>query len=821
MFIAPPLPDISSAVAVIARKNRSVRDVLSNRETQFWINNHQGIAPELWLIQNNTGPGPDSAGAFSHVSQVKENPVLDLAGSDGVLVKGITDQSLEYKIFAATREGGSTEGDNFIVKNGGDWGILFEDSALAVVKSRGADSPGTNSYTGTGVMLGLFNTSIGTLSYTDNSTTGLATVYIDPTSTVGTFTNTATLAADYSVVNEGKITGDITNTGIMAPVLNTGTIGGNASLGKGTMLSPATLILAGSSASVAGTVSSDGTSGAAAGKNTLLAIGDADNTATLDTDSVGSAYVDNLSIASGSQLTVLKNNDWHLLSTGADAVSNAGTLVMNSGSTLAGNLTSTGTLTMSDEASASASIGGSLINSGRIVLNPTDHSAGNTLTINGNYTGTAGSSLQLGTVLGGDNSLTDLLNITGNASGQTKVYVTNENGAGAHTLEGIKVIAVGATSGADFSLGNRVVAGAYDYSLTGRADGYYLTSLYAPTPPTPLTPLTPLTPTVRPEVGSYTASLRAANTLFSFSLRDREGEQNFTGSSEKERAEPGIWMRNEGGYNSASTSDEQNHTDSSRYVLQMGGDLARWSTDGVNQFSLGLMGGYATQHSTTRNALTGYRSQADIHGYSTGAYVTWFQNAADKTGFYADSWMQYSWFNTQVKGDGLDAEHYDSRGLSASLESGYAMRVSQWKSTTGTENAVYIEPHAQAVWSGVNADSFSETNGTRVSGTGNDNLQLRLGARTYLNGKSRYDRDTYREFQPFVEANWIYNTQQYGVRMNDVVFRAAGDRNVGELKTGVEARLGERFSGWVAIAQQMGGSGYADTTGSLGVRYTF
>ncbi|NQS84997.1 autotransporter outer membrane beta-barrel domain-containing protein [Pantoea allii] len=670
-------------------------------------------------------------------------------------------------------------------------------------------------------MLGLFNTSIGTLSYTDNSTTGLATVYIDPTSTVGTFTNTATLAADYSVVNEGKITGDITNTGIMAPVLNTGTIGGNASLGKGTMLSPATLILAGSSASVAGTVSSDGTSGAAAGKNTLLAIGDADNTATLDTDSVGSAYVDNLSIASGSQLTVLKNNDWHLLSTGADAVSNAGTLVMNSGSTLAGNLTSTGTLTMSDEASASASIGGSLINSGRIVLNPTDHSAGNTLTINGNYTGTAGSSLQLGTVLGGDNSLTDLLNITGNASGQTKVYVTNENGAGAHTLEGIKVIAVGATSGADFSLGNRVVAGAYDYSLTGRADGYYLTSLYAPTPPTPLTPLTPLTPTVRPEVGSYTASLRAANTLFSFSLRDREGEQNFTGSSEKERAEPGIWMRNEGGYNSASTSDEQNHTDSSRYVLQMGGDLARWSTDGVNQFSLGLMGGYATQHSTTRNALTGYRSQADIHGYSTGAYVTWFQNAADKTGFYADSWMQYSWFNTQVKGDGLDAEHYDSRGLSASLESGYAMRVSQWKSTTGTENAVYIEPHAQAVWSGVNADSFSETNGTRVSGTGNDNLQLRLGARTYLNGKSRYDRDTYREFQPFVEANWIYNTQQYGVRMNDVVFRAAGDRNVGELKTGVEARLGERFSGWVAIAQQMGGSGYADTTGSLGVRYTF
>jgi len=149
------------------------------------------------------------------------------------------------------------------------------------------------------------------------------------------------------------------------------------------------------------------------------------------------------------------------------------------------------------------------------------------------------------------------------------------------------------------------------------------------------------------------------------------------------------------------------------------------------------------------------------------------------------------------------------------------MRVSQWTGAGGTENALYVEPHAQAVWSDVNAGSFREANGTRVSGTGNDNVQLKLGVRTYLNGKSWYDRDTVREFQPFVEANWIYNTQQYGVRLNDTDLRAAGDRNIGELKTGIEARLGKRFSGWATVAQQMGGAGYHDTTGLLGVRITF
>ena len=618
--------------------------------------------------------------------------------------------------------------------------------------------------------------------------------------------NSGTISGE--MINSGIIGGDLKNTGaITQGILNSGTVQGKIEIGD------ASLTLSGRSASVAGTITG--------GEASSLSVGNSVTSASYKAASGNDATVGSISVTQGSKLTLDDGIIWSTAGSNA-AINNEGTVVLNN-SSLWGNLANTGILTLGSESSISATISGSVSNTGSIVLNPTDHSAGNTLTISGNYTGTPGSTVRLGTVLGGDNSLTDLLNITGNTGGQSIIYVTNENGTGAKTLEGIKVIAVGGTSAATFSLGDRVVAGAYDYSLKKGTGGYYLTSVYEPAPaPTPApAPAPAVTHTIRPEVGSYTASLRAVNTLFSFSLRDREGEQNFTGTSEQVRAEPGMWMRNEGGYNSASTSDKQNHTDSARYVLQMGGEVARWSTDAVNQFSLGLMGGYATQHSNTRNALTGYRSQADIHGYSAGTYATWRQNAADKTGLYADSWMQYSWFSTQVKGDDLDAEHYGSRGLSASLESGYAMRVSQWRNADRTENALYVEPHMQAVWSDVRSDSFSEASDTRVSGTGNDNVQLRLGIRTYLNGKSRYDRDTVREFQPFVEADWIYNTQQYGVRLNDTAFRAAGERNIGELKTGIEARLGERFSGWATVAQQVGGSGYHDTSGLLGIRFTF
>ncbi|MGQ7110704.1 autotransporter outer membrane beta-barrel domain-containing protein [Escherichia sp. TWPC-MK] len=44
----------------------------------------------------------------------------------------------------------------------------------------------------------------------------------------------------------------------------------------------------------------------------------------------------------------------------------------------------------------------------------------------------------------------------------------------------------------------------------------------------------------------------------------------------------------------------------------------------------------------------GYKSDGRISGYSAGLYATWYQNDANKTGAYVDSWALYNWFDNSV-----------------------------------------------------------------------------------------------------------------------------------------------------------------------------
>lgn len=171
-------------------------------------------------------------------------------------------------------------------------------------------------------------------------------------------------------------------------------------------------------------------------------------------------------------------------------------------------------------------IGGNLINSGNVWTGSSGSAAGNQLVVNGNYQGDGGH-LHLNTVLNGDNSVTDKLIVKGNTSGTTGVSVTNAGGSGAQTLNGIEVIHVDGQSNGIFTQDGRIVAGAYDYSLVrgqGNNDSNWcLTSHKGSLGPDPKPD-----PEVRPEHGSYTANLAAANTLFVTRLHDRLGETQYT-----------------------------------------------------------------------------------------------------------------------------------------------------------------------------------------------------------------------------------------------------------------------------------------------------
>lgn len=484
-------------------------------------------------------------------------------------------------------------------------------------------------------------------------------------------------------------------------------------------------------------------------------------------------------------------------------------------------------------------IGGNLTNSGQIQVGQTgsDVLAGNTLTVNGNYTGNGGK-IAFNTALGNDDSTTDHMTVGGDTGGTTYVVVANAGGSGARTLNGIELINVDGRSDGEFLQDGRIAAGAYDYRLSRGAGAnqknWYLTNgaddpqgEVDPTDPTdPTEPGIPEPPAsnnvmLRPEAGSYTANLAAANTMFNTRLHDRLGETQYTDAITGEKNVTSLWLRQVGTHNASRSNIGSLKTTSNQYVVMLGGDVAQWSRDGLDRGHLGIMGGYGNNQSKTRSSVTGYSAKGQVNGYSIGLYGTWYANDADKTGLYIDSWVQYGWFKNTVNGEDLPLEKYDSSGLSASLESGYAWKVGEFSGSKQSLNTVYIQPQAQITWMGVRADDHTEGNGTRINSDGDGNIQTRLGTRVFLKGHSNIDEGKGREFEPFIEANWLHNTRSYSTSMNSVRISQDGARNIGELKTGVEGQLSRNLTAWGNVGQQVGDKGYFNTEAMLGVKYSW
>jgi autotransporter family porin len=474
------------------------------------------------------------------------------------------------------------------------------------------------------------------------------------------------------------------------------------------------------------------------------------------------------------------------------------------------------------------------------IVNYVDNSSTfKTLTVTGNYHSDGGY-IYFNTALNDDTSETDKLLIEGNTSGTTYVVVRNAGGAGNETLEGIELIRVNGDSDGEFIQSGRIVAGAYDYSLNrgqdnslgrshdGKSSHWYLTNVSAPivTPidppetvdPTPPVEVGPKQKVERPEASGYSANLAAANNMFVTRLHDRVGDTQYIDAFTGEQKVTSLWMRNEGGHTRSRDSYDQLGTQSNRYVLQLGGDIAQWSNNDVDSFHLGIMGGYGNSKSRTESRLSGYSARSSVDGYSLGMYGTWYANEADKSGLYVDSWAQYSWFNNRVEGQDLATESYKSSGVTASIESGYTFNVGE----NTTKNATYfIQPKAQITWMGVKADDHKEDNGTQVSGEGDGNIQTRLGVKAFMKGYADQDKGKNRVFQPFVEVNWIHNTKDFGTTMDGMTVKQDGAANIGELKLGVEGQLNKNMNIWGNVGQQLGNKGYSDTAVMLGVKYHF
>ncbi|MFA9438791.1 autotransporter outer membrane beta-barrel domain-containing protein [Uliginosibacterium sp. sgz301328] len=539
-----------------------------------------------------------------------------------------------------------------------------------------------------------------------------------------------------------------------------------------------------------------------------------------------------VALANGSVLTGVVNSSEYD-ATGARDDANAGTVNMNMATNSVWNMTDSSVVSNLRLSNARINFATPADTSDAAAFVPT------TLTVAGDYEGDGGV-MAMNTVLGDDTSKTDKLVVKGSTSGTTNVVINNIGGAGAQTVEGIEIVNVEGDSNGVFQKldGTRIVAGSYDYSIVNKNKNWYLTSLLndpgvTPDPdpdpdpepdPDPDPGITPdpdpdpgVTPDPepdpihvnRPESASYIANLAAANTMFMTRLHDRLGETQYTDVLTGEKKVTSMWARAEGGEGNFGDASGQLDTKSHRYVLQVGGDLAQWSSDGLDRWHLGVMGGYGSARSKSQSSITGYSSRGEVDGYSIGLYGTWYANKVDKTGLYVDTWAQYSWFDNKVSGQALESETYKSDGLTASIETGYTFRLGQSNDTTW-----WLSPKAQVVWMGVSADEHTEYNGTRVRGDGDGNLMTRLGVRAHATA-------TDRRFQPFVEVNWIHNTKDFAVFMNDDKNAMRGARNVGEIKVGVEAQATQRLNLWGNVSYQGGDNGYDSTQAMVGVKYLF
>lgn len=481
-------------------------------------------------------------------------------------------------------------------------------------------------------------------------------------------------------------------------------------------------------------------------------------------------------------------------------------------------------------------------NQGRLIL--ANNVAGDRFTIDGDYVGNNGT-LELDTYLGDDSSPTDRVIINGSTSGQSYLVINNHGGTGAKTSEGIKVIDVNGDSSGEFIQQGRVVGGAYEYYLHKNSvnnqdgDWYLRSQLPIVTPEDPVIPKPEPepepepTPTPepkpapepeninRPEPGSYMFNHMAANSLFLMRLNDRMGETQYTDALTGKEKVTSLWLRQVGGHNRSRDSSGQLKNQGNRYVTQMGGDVAQWSSNGVNRWHLGVMAGYARQNSNTESKYSAYKSRGSVEGYSAGFYGTWFANEEDKTGSYVDAWALYNWFDNEVKGDQLATEKYKSRGVTASIEAGYTFVLGE-QISDGVK--YYLQPKGQLTWMNVRANSHTEhtrSGSSQVSFDGDGNIQSRLGIRAYANGHSRIDNGKDRNFQPFIEANWLHNTHNFGATVNGYSNSIEGTKNIGEMKVGLEGQLSQRLDLWGNVAQQIGDKGYSDTLAILGAKYRF
>ncbi|MEN3931263.1 autotransporter outer membrane beta-barrel domain-containing protein [Microvirga sp. W0021] len=387
-------------------------------------------------------------------------------------------------------------------------------------------------------------------------------------------------------------------------------------------------------------------------------------------------------------------------------------------------------------------------NAGWIYVNTRSGAPGSQLTV-GNYRGDGGN-LRLNTALAGNDSPTDQLVITGSATGQTLLHINNTGGIGGYTTgDGIMIIkAVGdATTSTDafYMLGNRVAAGAYEYSLhrggSGGEQNWYLRNTLPEIETTekpdyrvefPLAAsIIPVAQeygfamigTLHARVGDYVVQKKLAPVTEARIIRGENDKKQVAmvevaPSGDRQDWFEGSWGRLTGDHGSRKVNNfEQRGADYDYTMasLQAGLDIYGRETASGSKDKAGVYVGYGKASSNVNGAYDGEAGTISMDAYTVGAYWTHYSSQ----GWYTDLVAQSTWYNTEansVLGPKLKS---DGHGVVFSAETGYSIKLS---------NSVTVEPQAQIAYQHVSFDKITDTYGKFLL-TDSETLRGRLGVR--------------------------------------------------------------------------------------------
>jgi outer membrane autotransporter protein len=414
----------------------------------------------------------------------------------------------------------------------------------------------------------------------------------------------------------------------------------------------------------------------------------------------------------------------------------------------------------------------------------------------------------LGTDLAGH--LSDLVNITGNASGSHTLDIQNSGAEPVQEDHAQQVVHTGSGAASFSVLGGQVDAGTFVYRLQQRGTDWYLVQATTSEGGDGGTVTEPGDgvgegdgetgggdPIISPSAKAVIGVFSAAPTVWYgelTTLRSRMGELR------NGHEQGGVWVRTYGNKYDVSATDQVRYNQTQQGI-SFGADTAV-SSDG--KWLVGVLGGYSNSELNMQLGTTG-----QVNSYYLGLYSTWLLN----DGYYIDAIIKANRFKNKADVTMSDSSNargnYNNYGTGGSVEAGRHIDLSDgW----------FVEPYVQgsALW--VQGENYSLDNGLEAKSNKADSFLGKAG--THVGRTIALQSGGF--VQPYVKLAIAHEfARSNEVRVNSTTFSDDLSGSRGEVGAGIAAQVSN-------VLQLHGDIDYSNGKDieqpwgvSLGLRYTW